>query len=58
MRLDPAIEAFLAHLAVERGLAAATIEAYGRDLAALAVTAGDVAVAALDADLVRRHLAL
>ena len=48
MRLDAAIDAFLAHLAVERGLAAATVEAYGRDLALLARSLGeDAGVAAL-----------
>ncbi len=56
MKLDRAIEAFLSHLAVERGLAASTVEAYGRDLTALAKTAGDVAVSALDPALMRRHL--
>ncbi len=48
MRLDAAIDAFLAHLAVERGLSQATIEAYGRDLAALATTLGDIEVASID----------
>ena len=40
MRAEASIDAFLAHLAVERGLAAATVEAYARDLAALLVSAG------------------
>ena len=31
--LDAAVDAFLAHGAVERGLSPSTIEAYGRDLA-------------------------
>ena len=56
MNLDLAIESFLAHLAVERGLAPSTVEAYGRDLASLAATTGGVAVAAVDAAAVRRHL--
>lgn len=34
--IDAAVEAFLAHLAVERGLSPRTIEAYGRDLARFA----------------------
>ncbi len=56
MRLDAAIDAFLAHLAVERGLSQATIEAYGRDLAALATTIGDVSVANIDAASLRKHV--
>jgi integrase/recombinase XerD len=42
--LGPAIDAFLAHLAVERGLSPATIEAYGRDLAKLAEQLGEIDV--------------
>ena len=57
MTLDAAIEAFLAHLAVERGLAPATIEAYGRDLTELTRTTGEVEPGALDAATLRRHLA-
>lgn len=56
MKLDHAIDAFLAHLAVERGLSQATVEAYGRDLTALAATLGDVGVGALDAAALRRHV--
>lgn len=56
MTLDRAIDAFLAHLAVERGLAQGTVEAYGRDLAELSCTAPGAAVAALDRELLRRHL--
>jgi integrase/recombinase XerD len=56
VRLDAAIDAFLAHLAVERGLAPATVEAYGRDLAALARAVGDARVDALDARALRAHL--
>lgn len=33
--LDAAVDGFLAHIAVERGLARSTVDAYGRDLAAL-----------------------
>lgn len=56
MKLDAAIDAFLAHLAVERGLSPATIEAYGRDLASLADSVGEVAVESVDASSLRRHL--
>ena len=56
MRLDAAIDAFLAHLAVERGLSPATIEAYGRDLAALATTLGDIEVARIDPSALRGHI--
>ena len=58
MTLDTAIEAFLAHLAVERGLAPGTIEAYGRDLAALAESCAGVAIAGIDASRIRTHLGL
>jgi len=56
VKLDVAIDGFLAHLAVERGLSAATVGAYGRDLAALARSLGDADTAALDAAALRRHL--
>jgi site-specific recombinase XerD len=56
VKLDLAIDAFLAHLAVERGLSQATVEAYGRDLAALAATLGDVGVGAIDAAGLRGHV--
>ncbi|HTO68493.1 MAG TPA: tyrosine recombinase [Myxococcota bacterium] len=56
MKLDAAIDAFLAHLAVERGLAAATVEAYGRDLARLAESLGERDVRALDANALRAHV--
>lgn len=56
MRIDAATDAFLAHLAVERGLSPATIEAYGRDLASLSETLGDLDVGALDATSLRRHV--
>jgi integrase/recombinase XerD len=55
--LHTAIDAFLTHLAVERGLAAATLEAYGRDLAALAQSLGDVSVREINARVLRRHFA-
>ena len=32
-KVDAAVDGFLAHAAVERGLAPRTLEAYGRDLA-------------------------
>ncbi len=56
MKLDAAIDAFLAHLAVERGLSPATIEAYGRDLASLAATLGDVDAGRIDAAALRSHI--
>jgi site-specific recombinase XerD len=48
VNLGVAIDAFLTHLSVERGLSAATVEAYGRDLAALRGRRGS-RVGALDA---------
>ncbi len=56
MNLDAAIEAFRVHLVVERGLSPATVEAYGRDLAAFAETVGGGALDRVDAGAVRRHL--
>lgn len=56
MKLDVAIDALLTHLAVERGLSPATVEAYGRDLARLAETVGDVPVDRIDTASLRRHL--
>jgi len=56
MTLDAAIEAFLHHLAVERGLSAATIAAYGRDLARFVAACSDRSVASVDADGIRAHL--
>jgi integrase/recombinase XerD len=56
VNLGVAIDAFLTHLAVERGLAAATVEAYGRDLSALAHRVGDVGIEALDTAALRAHV--
>jgi integrase/recombinase XerD len=56
VELEVAIDAFLTHLAVERGLSPATVEAYGRDLAGLVRSVGAVAVERVDAGAVRRHL--
>lgn len=56
MRLELAIDAFLTHLAVERGLSQATIEAYGRDLSALANSLRDCEVERVRARRLRRHL--
>ncbi len=57
MKLDVAIEAFLSHLAVERGLAPLTLEAYGRDLAAFSGCVPDAEAGALAAADVRGFLA-
>jgi integrase/recombinase XerD len=54
--LGPAIDAFLAHLAVERGLSQATVEAYGRDLARLAERLGECEVTRIDAPALRAHV--
>ena len=56
MRVDAAIDAFLNHLAVERGLSPATLEAYGRDLARLAETLGAEEVSRVDPPAIRSHL--
>ncbi|MCE2391224.1 MAG: tyrosine recombinase, partial [Proteobacteria bacterium] len=56
MKIDPAIDAFLNHLAVERGLSPATVEAYGRDLTRLAETLGPREVEGIDTPAIRRHL--
>ena len=51
--LDAAVDAFLAHAAVERGLSPRTIEAYGRDLARFAAHLADAGVGSVGA--VRRE---
>lgn len=53
--VDGAVDRFLAHGVVERGLAPRTIEAYGRDLARFAEHLADAGVERLG-DLERRHL--
>jgi integrase/recombinase XerD len=50
------IDAVVGDLAVERGVAPATIEAYGRDLAAFSAGVGDALVSQLDAEQIRRHV--
>jgi integrase/recombinase XerD len=55
-RLEPTIDAFLSHLAVERGLSPATVEAYAHDLRGLADTAAGRAPGEIDAALLRAHL--
>ena len=54
-----AVQAFLQHLQVERRMSAHTLDAYRRDLDALAVWAQPrgVAVEALDADALRQFVA-
>lgn len=59
--VDGAIDAYLDHLASERGLARRSIEAYGRDLCAFARTLAERGVrrpAAIDAAAIRAHLAI
>ncbi len=56
MNLDAAIDAFLNHLAVERGLSGATIEAYGRDLSVFAAMIGPGPVSAIDTERLRDYL--
>jgi integrase/recombinase XerD len=56
LKVHAACDAFLTHLAVERGLAAGTIEAYARDLRALAESLPDDELSAVDAGAIRRHL--
>ena len=55
VRLETAVDAFLTHSAVERGLAPRTIEAYGRDLAHLCRYLAESGVGRLR-DLRREHL--
>ena len=56
MKLGAAIDGFLVHLAVERGLSAATVDGYGRDLARLADQVGELEVGAIDAAALRAHV--
>ncbi|MDI2097716.1 tyrosine recombinase XerC [Ruicaihuangia caeni] len=59
MRLDTAIDAYLAHLETERALSAQTLRAYGADLAGLAAfaeRAGIVEADQLDLELLRDWL--
>lgn len=57
--LDEAVDEYLAHLKVERGLAAHTLEAYARDLRELLATAserGRVALGEISGDDLLEHL--
>ncbi len=56
MTLETALDAFLHHLAVERGLAGSTVEAYGRDLGDFVRQNLERAPSALDAATVQAHL--
>ena len=53
MTLETALDAFLHHLAVERGLAGSTVEAYGRDLGDFVRQNLDRSPGSLDAPAVR-----
>ena len=55
--LDGAIEAYLAYLRVERGLADATLRAYRSDLADFAMSRGAAAAWAAGPDVAQRYLA-
>jgi integrase/recombinase XerD len=57
VKLDAAIEAYLSHLAVERGLSPLTVEAYGRDLAGFSALRADADADAIAPGDVRRFLA-
>ncbi|HYY05814.1 MAG TPA: site-specific integrase, partial [Candidatus Limnocylindria bacterium] len=60
MNLDQAIDAYLDHVATERGLARKTLEAYARDLGAFArflVARGVRSAARIGATEARAHLA-
>jgi integrase/recombinase XerD len=56
VQLDAAIDAYLAHLSVERGLSKNTLEAYARDLGELFGTVGEIEVAEIDPEGVARLL--
>jgi integrase/recombinase XerD len=56
VRLDTGIDLYLAYLAVERGLAASTVEAYGRDLCAFAESVQGERVENLSTADIRSHL--
>ena len=56
MQLTEAVDRFLIHVSVDRGLAESTREAYARDLGALVESLDDPPVAGIDARGIRRHI--
>ena len=53
--IDEAVDAFLTHASVERGLSPRTVEAYGRDLAHFAAFLASARVKSLSA-VQRKHV--
>jgi integrase/recombinase XerD len=55
--MEAAVEQYLRHLRLERGMSPRTAEAYGRDLARFMETAGRVEPAAVAAETISAHIA-